>query len=284
MEKRSIMPRVLVGALTWGVLTAMAASGHAQLVLYDNFQAPRIDPDKWRGQETFAAGDNPNAEALRRIQNAQLRLSLTTYGETFADTGLQTGRFGLKVTHPAVVTALQAQVTVQSAVVQTCAENPAAPRARAQMTGFFFNDGTSLRLGDATGDISAGIQKVRDRALGNRIEAFVSRCADFDCFSNPNVAGVTFTTTWRVGTPTTLEIIWQPAQDRFRFRVLTNTGAQEVQTLSYAGLVRDNEVPQALDFKRIVVTNSAENCSAGPTRAAMTILVDNVRVNAEAVP
>jgi hypothetical protein len=79
-------------------------------------------------------------------------------------------------------------------------------------------------------------------------------------------------------------MVWQPEDDRFRFRVTTSTGAKETQMLSYAGLLADDDLPQGIDYKRIVVNNSAENCKAGQIKTSMDVLIDNVRLNAEAVP
>ena len=69
-----------------GVLATGADVSQAQLVLYDNFTATQIDPTKWRGNESFFAGDNPNAEAQRHIANGKLRVVLTTHGGTLTNT------------------------------------------------------------------------------------------------------------------------------------------------------------------------------------------------------
>lgn len=45
-------------------------------------------------------------------------------------------------------------------------------RTRAQPLGFFFNDGSNLRLSDGTGDVLAGLQLQRDSTSGDRIMAF----------------------------------------------------------------------------------------------------------------
>jgi hypothetical protein len=266
-----------------GVLATCADGSQAQLVLYDNFAATQIDPTKWRGNEGFFAGDNPNAEAQRHIASGKLRVVLTTHGGTLTNTSTQTGRNGLKFPHPNPITTIQTTVHVKSATVQDCPANSSSSVARAQISGFFFNDGSSLNGDDATGDVRAEFHKQQTSTGAKEFVAFVLRCNDFDCFSSTTVATETFNTTWEVGETDTMQLTWEPAKDRFRFKVIPSTGPTEEKILSYTGLA-DDSPPQDSDVKRIGIANNAENCSTGPVEVSMEAHFDNVKLNTDAVP
>ena len=276
----------IITIMMCGVIAVFIGVSHAQLVLYDDFAAPRIDPEKWRGTEGFSPSGNPNMEALRHIQNGQLRVLLNTSGETYANSGSQSGRFGVEVRDGGAVTAMQAKVTVKNAVAEACTANSSATsRARAQLFGFFFNDGSSSGLGDGTGDISAGIQLQRDSKSGDQIIAFVNRCDDFGCTLVSSVtSSVTFTASWTINQPVTLQIVWDSANHRFRFKAIPNTGAAEAKDISYAGLLPGTAPSRRVDDKRLVASNSVANCVAGRREASMEVLFDTVKLNAAAVP
>jgi hypothetical protein len=281
--KNAVTKQIVFIIVICGVLTTMVTASWAQLVLYDNFSGARVNPEKWRGTEGSNPSGNPNTEAVRTLASGQLRLFLDSYGETFATTGTQTGRFGLEVREPGPVTAMQASVTIRAAIAQDCPANSAANRARAQLVGWFFNDGTGSGLGDATGDIRAGISMIRDSKNGDRISVFIDRCTDSGCTSTATVASEVLTTIWTLNQPHTLQMVWNPAQNRFRFRVTPNAGAAEAVDLSYAG-VADTTLPRRIDDKRLEVSNTAANCTSGRTESLMDARFDNVRLNTEAVP
>lgn len=285
MDRSSIGRLIIVVVVVFGAMLAYAGVGHTQLVLFDNFNGTRIDPEKWRGQEFFSTstGDNPNAEAVRSIQNRKLRVRLTTYGGTDVNTGRQTGWFGLAVTHPELATAMEATVTIKDAVVQDCAANSSHTIARAQLGGWFFNDGTSTGAGDWTGDFRATIQKHRSSRSGDLILAAIARCANPECRAETNVKEVVLNTTWELDKADRLRIVWDPAHDRFLFKVITSTGVVESKALSYAGL-SDADPPQGKGYKRLIVVNSAPNCTVGRKEASLEAFFDNVRLNPEAIP
>jgi hypothetical protein len=78
-------------------------------------------------------------------------------------------------------------------------------------------------------------------------------------------------------------MVWNPAQNRFRFRATPNAGEAESVDLSYAG-VADTTLPRRIDDKRLEVSNTAANCISGRTESLMDARFDNVRLNTEAVP
>jgi hypothetical protein len=262
------------------VLTGMPAQALEPLVLYDDFNATRIDPAKWSGTEGFAAPRNPNAEALRMILGGALRVQLTTYGNTSADSEAQHGRFGLVLANPVPVTAMAAKVTVFRAEAEACAANPAASRARAQLLGFFFNNGSSTGPTDRTGDILAGMNKDLDRD-GRSIVAFISRCLDTACTSSPTLVSHVFAATWSPRHPDTLQLQWDREGQQFLFAVNPGAAGEETAALSYPA---SDAFPAVQAFKAIRASHSAANCAEARKQVSMTATFDDVLINESAAP
>jgi len=248
------------------------------LTLYDDFNKKPINPAKWSGSEGSAGPAAPNTEAARKLAGKRLSISLTGWGRTDSNTGnggSQSNRLG--VTNPGPVTTIQADVTVKKATVVGCSANTTSTRARAQVIGGFFNDGTSTGPGDRTGDIYAGIQSTRDSLLGNPIEAFINRCTNANCSTFTTASAVNFTATWVQGVANTLSVQWDKPNKRFIY-TLNPGGSQEQHILTYT--LSDANAP-VVDFKQLSATNSAASCT-GPaprTYAIMQALFDNVMVN-----
>jgi hypothetical protein len=275
MRKPLIVTALLIVSL---MLLGFAGVSQAQLVLYDDFNVKPINPAKWSGSAGSAGPAAPNTESARKLAAKQLYIALTLWGRTDSNTGnagVQSNR--LDVTNPVPVTAIQADVTVKSVKVVGCAANPTATRARAQIVGGFFNDGTSPGAGDRTGDIIAGTQSVRDTLFGDRIEAFINRCTNATCTTFTGLAFQVFTATWTQGVADTLRLEWDPANDRF-IHTVNPGGVNEIITLTYT--VPDANAPVA-NFKQVAAGNSAASC-LGPaprTSATMKALFDNVMLN-----
>jgi len=269
--------RTFLAAVAALLLLGVPGQSQAQLVLYENFNVKRIDPSKWQGGE-FEVSGAPNTETARRIEDGKLELSLTSYGSTGSDSGtagITSTRLG--VTNPAAVTTLQAAVTVMSATVNGCAANMmTATRARANLFGSFFNDGTSPGAGNLTGDIRAVLHKVRDSILGDRIEAFLNRCTDLACSSSTQLGFQVFTTVWEKEEADTLRVQWDPDNKRFLYSVNPGTGGEETIALGYA--VSD-ALPPVSAFKQLSVGSSVANCTTGRPSATIKARFDNVRVN-----
>jgi hypothetical protein len=251
---------------------------HAQLVLYDDFSAKPINPAKWSGSESSAGSAAPNTESARKLAGKQLSISLTTWGRVDSDTGnagLQSNRLG--VTNPVPATTLQADVTIKKAKVVGCTANTTSTRARAQVQGSFFNDGTSPGAGDRTGDIIGNIQIHRDTNTGDQIAAFITRCTNAGCTSFTNPSSVTFTASWVHGVANTVRVEWDKSNKQFIY-TLNPGGSQEQHILTYA--FSDANAPVS-NFKHLTVSNSAASCMGPAPRAYanMKALFDNVMVN-----
>jgi hypothetical protein len=168
-------------------------------------------------------------------------------------------------------------VTVKSAKVLGCAANTSSTRARAQVLGGFFNDGTSPGPGDRTGDILAGIQSHRDTITGDEIVGSITRCTNANCTTFEVPAFVVFTASWVKGVANTLSVQWDQPNKQFIYTVNPG-GSQEQHILPYA--FSDTAAP-VVDFKFLLANNSTANCMGPAPRANATIkaLFENVMVN-----
>jgi hypothetical protein len=271
---------IIAGMVVFGAMIVLATVSHAQLMPftpYEDFKGEKVEPERWRGHESFEGFPNPNRDARRTLKQGELVLSLTTSGETDSDVGKMRGRFGLEITRPIIVTAMQADVNIEDAVAQLCSGHLTASIARAQVVGAFFNDGWSTGPDDQTGDIIAGIQKQHDTD-GDTVVAFIKRCTDADCESTLLVASHTFVNTWKRKHTDTLRLQWDPTTFEFHFTVNPGTITEEYIVLSSYPYFPNAPGP-GLDFKRLQVTNDAVNCTEGRRETSMGVFFDNVQIN-----
>ena len=281
------MRRLLVPTLCGLVGLLLLSPPHAYALtesIYDDFESGLINPDKWYGGQGDPGADTPTAEVARLIiptpqnpTNHALALVQFAYGSTADNVGLAPGnttRLRLSQ-NPNAIVLLQADVTIQSVLTQPSAANMNnGPRARAQLHGAFFNDGTSSGPGDETGDIFATIQMVQDSLTGlQTIEAFFSRCTDSECNNSTTTNAPAFTTTWAVGETHTLVAWWDPANKRFIFVVDPFGPAPEAHGLGYT--FATTNVP-GFGLKELRVRSTGANCTAGRTLSAIFATFDNV--------
>jgi len=275
--------------LAFSVLISLFTLGHpsvssAQLTLYDDFGGGIIDPERWFGTGQDGGVANPTTEVVRAIKSGRLQLRLNQYGSENSDSGTSTGQVRLNIPNGGSITTLQAIVTVTSADVGACATNPSTTvRARAQVDGGFFNDGSSTGPADRTGDIIAGIQKMSDTALGNVIQAFIVRCTNASCSATGAVAGSgsqVFTTAWAPNQSHALTVQWDAANHQFIYSVRHALrtflfGKTETITLPY---VESDAHAPVVPFRQLVVNNSAANCTGGQQHAFMDVFFDQVMI------
>jgi hypothetical protein len=272
---------VLTLAVFIGLLATMTGQSHAQFVLYDNFDSGSINPQKWNGfifDGGFAA---PSAEWIRTIETGQLHLTLVSYGGTTSDTGGVFAGQGLNMKDLGVsggtgfITGIKALVTILAAEAEACAANasPEKTDPRVQLSGRFFNDGTSTGVNDQAGDVQAFLIIVKDGFGNNRINAGLQRCTNAACSSQSGIGGSQFTTTWLPNVALAVKLVWQNANGKFRFVVNS-----EVQDIFYpVGLTAAG--PPVRDTKQVFVLNQVENCTAGRKKAKMDALIDQVKVS-----
>ena len=268
--RRCVLPITLLGTF---VLTYPTVSD-AQLVRYDNFAGPLIDPSKWFGSAQSGGPANPTTEIVRQISAAGLlELRLNQYGLSNSDNGTSDGFVRLRVTNPAPITTLQAKVIVASASAEACPTNSFPGLAQAEILGRFFNDGSSTGPSDQTGDIHAGIVKSSfGTATGNTIDAYITRCSDSTCSSVSLVATQRFVTTWAPGQPHTLRLEWDSANTQFVYSVL----GTETIAIPYT---QSDTNPAVAPFRMLAVHNRAVNCTGSQKHAFMDVFYRNVKVN-----
>jgi hypothetical protein len=269
---------------TWwlglGLIISLAVPGiiwGRELVLYDRFERPRIEPDKWFGSETR----RPSAilEASRFVKGGKLYLIAVGYGDAGSNAGRQTGSFGLGVKTPRSITALQAELTVTNVMAQTCAANAESTQARAQLVGFFFNDGSGSQRekGDLTGDVVAVLEKVADSRDGHFLRAIVLRCTSWTCSQGQTIKAFIFQRKWTLSEPDVLRIEWEASKSQFVFSVNPGVEGEETRRIAYGPALQPHP-PSQRQLQRIRVRHHGANCQAGRRAALMTVAVDEVYV------
>ena len=285
----AMVRRVVTAVCAAAILALLAGPGHAQFVLYDSFGTGVIDETLWTGASAEGTFNAPTAEYRRLVENASLRLTLVSWGNTSSDSGVVVSRQGLNMKQlgtlggSGFVNGLSARVTVLDADAQDCPGNSSdVSRARAHLIGWFFNDGAG-GPGNATGNILAALHVQKDNDGVNRIEADLYRCPNPDCIGglliplsgNP----ATFATTWSPNVALNLKLVWDQANGRFKFTVTDPlTLDAEVQIITYAGTVTDAGPPTSFDFKAVRVQNYVENCTAARKMSKMDAVFDNIKV------
>jgi len=275
MKRDELAPLGWWTVLGLSVLLASAslASGD-EFVLHDHFDdAHRIRPDKWVGSETRRS--NWVLEASRFVAGGKLHLSAVGYGGMASNRGRETGSFGLGVQTSRPITALQAELTVIQAMAETCAENAESTQGRAQLVGFFFNDGSRSRKGDLTGDVVAVLEKVADSWDGYFIRAIVLRCTSWTCTTGETIKALLFRRQWTLSQPDVLRMEWEPLDSQFVFTVNPGAEGEEMRRIAYDTAIRPSTSPP-VQRQRIRVRHHGANCQGGRRGVLMTVAVDDV--------
>lgn len=269
--------RILVGILSISALWLWPVPGqasHEGFELYDDFSSPTILSRRWSG------GESPGGqEVARMVRSGQLLMRLRREGGTASDvgtTGLTTNR--LSHPNPATVDQIQADFTVQSVTLTSCAANASIGRSRpAALALTRFNDGTSTGPEDRTGDHIASIaaQRLSTGGRGLSVIASWARCADATCSTSDFITLTTLGTV-QVGQTFTVRVIWDEPNNQFLYGL--NDGADVALTYDVS-----DTAPAVVPLASVVVAQDPQNCTTGPTVADSTGAVDNVMVNTSGV-
>jgi len=249
-------------------------------VLYDDFSSGIIDPAKWYGSSVDGNFSGPMAEMSRRIEGGQLRLMMTNYGNTLSDSGTTTGRIDLRpkltgvLGGPGFIVGMQANATILASRIQKCGANTSTGGARAQMLGFFFNDGTSTGPDDRTGNIIGFINMQKNAPpLDNQvITAGISRCLIASCEQSTTLASQTFDATWALNETVTLRLVWKKANGKFTF-----VAKGETHDIFYPGGLIDSG-PPITSFNALRASNFVENCAVGYKKGVTDVVFDGFSV------
>jgi hypothetical protein len=270
-----IMPnriqKVLTGgrrALIVGVFLALTAPvAEAQLVVYDDFAAPRIDETRWLGRQlvTRSGGTGSLLEIQREVTNAEsLVLQTRVVGGTGSGTGLFTVDNALAFRHPNALSEITFDVTVRGLDVTGCAME-SGTEASARGVFPLFNDGI--------GDIIAIIGVTRSSVSSARaaeldaVASLVHRTPDGDI-----VLGVVSLGSVTQGQNVKLRTRWDAARNRVRF----GRDAEAMTGIEYTNPVVSSPGKAR---KYLAATSTVSDCAEGGSAAAVVAAFDNVRVN-----
>ena len=252
-----------------------AAQAAAPTVLYDNFTAALINPAKWVGGESDAAG--ANLENLRHIVGNRLHLYARGAGASGFNFGTRYGSNALSFRNPNPVTAIKASVWANSATITNCPGNPDVGLVRSRLGGTFFNASPSPIPGDSTYDVLAQIRVQRasnstDAPNVVRVRYSVSLCLDSDCNGSTTLGSAELGPPVNPGQKVTLSLEWDKANKRFIFR-----RDALVAVVKYT--LADASAP-GFSFKNLQVSYYVVNCaSATPPTAAIDAYFDDVYTN-----
>jgi hypothetical protein len=231
------------------------------LVSFDKFPGPFIDPQKWKGFEE-ADEDGTNAEAVRQIVNGQLSLQLRSYGDGTSDDGTSDGASGLTIRDPRGISQIAFDAKAPTVILNGCPANSDSTFGGiAGAATFFYDD-------DDCGDVTAFIYLGRSTSIptpANRLEVRGEVAGNW-CGT---IAEVDLGTIAQ-GATARLSMEWDPNMDEIRFRL--NQRPVEVVLVPGAEDSPDD------DFKGIAAFGEVENCTAHETSAYTKGTIDNVSI------
>jgi len=265
---------VFAGILALGLVMSVClsynvyAQSSTNLVLYDNFASPSIDPKKWLGVDC-----DPTAlrDTVRCVVADEFPWSsglLHLYGKAYALTNTDIGGngcpFGLQFPNPAAVTEISFTVVVDKMEPIGCATNSSQSAAVAEFRGRFFN--TEVPPTSQLGDIESVIGVGRTGTdTGNQltVSAFYTRCDDANCRARTSLDYRVLGSVYP-GEQTTVRIKWDQPNHRFVYQL--NRQPEVVSPYT----VPDVSAPFFGPIKHIDITHVVPNCTTTP-RPVVTV-------------
>lgn len=238
------------------------ANSQAQLMLYDNFSSPSIDPSKWIGVDC-----DPTSlrDTTRRVVteesdsgNGLLHLFGAAYAFTNTDSGGTGCPFGLGFANPASVTDISFTVTVQKMVAIGCVTNSSPSIGSVELRARFFN--TENPPTSQLGDVETVIGPSRvSTDTGNQftVVALYTRCDDSFCNSRTTLDYRVLGTVYP-GQRARIRITWDQLNHRFIYRL-----NQQPEVIS-PYTVSDVSAPFFGPFRDIDITHVVPNCTTSP--------------------
>jgi hypothetical protein len=248
------------------------------LVLYDDFETVKIEPDKWFGSESSLGA----RETIRGVANGQLRIMERLYGYTGTNSGGVPGTQRLYFMYPDTIKTIKATVKVAKFETIGCDANSSYySYAAAYLQGYFFNTAsTAPPPGNSTNDVMARIG-IRARTNTHvqpeelQVVGIVSHCTDSQCNSATTI-DLKDLGPIAVGQKVTLYMKWEKSNHRFVFR--RDTAAKVYS--AYDVKLYPDKSPPGYNGKRLRVEAGAANCSDSPRPvASMDAYFDNVYIN-----
>jgi hypothetical protein len=263
------------------VLFGMPGYAAERLVPYDDFNATSINPDRWLGAQSSSAFPHWGTEAIRQIQDHQLRLMYRSYGSTTAATGTIRSEFTLMVRNSAAVTAMQAAVTVTDAVATGCPGSGENTVTRAGLGGRFFGGAASTPEGEVR-DMVAFIGITRLSGAPDPADVFQAQSIVFYCANRPCTVGLTLHSRdlgpIKRGETARLRVQWDRTHGQFIFQ-------RDEQPEVFAKYAVSEIVPAGNPSKLLNAMQFVPDCTATPRPMAfIDALFDDVMVNESAAP
>jgi len=261
----------VTAALAAQALTAPAVQAAEPFKVYDKFSNPSIDPSRWF-----------DTEKARFIKNGALHIMQRTWGNTASDFNFTTFNWASSFTNSQYITQIRARVTVDGVESSPCPANSLVGDARARIAGNFFNTGTASP-GSMVNDVFAQLRLIRlsnssDPAGTLRVQGLASVCSNVDCSASVTIDPVVDLGTVTVGTPTTLQLVWDQAARTFQF---SRDGAPP-GTVTYTYPTSN---PPGVTNKQMGTRVNAPNCFSAPrVNGMIDARFDNVSVNQTALP
>ena len=263
------------------VLIGVPGDAVEPLVLYDDFNATHIEPDKWFGGEFSVPFPGASTEASRQIQDHRLRLVYRSFGQTDSDSGRPRHELMLRFRDPAAVTTIQATVQVIDLATTGCPGNPEATVAWAMLGGRFFGSAASTPEGEVR-DMVAFIGIMGMSGATGQPDIVQARAVVFYCANRPCTDGLQLHRRdlgpVKRGEVARLRIQWDRPNQRFIFQ---RDDAPEV----FAPYAVADTAPPSIAVKLLDALHFVPNCTATPRPMAyIDALFDEVMVNKSAAP
>ena len=270
---KTMVTRLVSGAFILAILISPVWA--VDLVLYDDFNAKLINPDKWFGRVSGSSG-NELFETIREIKGNRLHLLGRGYGRTDIGSGGSASGVQLFFSNPNFV-AIKATLQVKNYDLVGCGDSDTGSRVRARIVGSFFNTTDAPTSGSLENDVWAQIRLQRNANSSDSpkvllVLADVFRCTDSTC-TGFETLGAGDLGTANVGEKVTLRLEWDQTKHQF---IAQRDNEPEV-FLPYS--VSDTSTPGA-KFRRMEVTQTLTNCTAQPRPVGfMDAYFDDVFVN-----
>lgn len=270
---KTIKSSLFLIALT--VISANSVWAAEPLVLYDDFNAKLLNPDKWFGRISGTSGSEL-LETVREIKGNRLHLLGRGYGRTDTDSGLSLGQVQLFFTNPNT-TAMKATIQVKDYELVSCGASDTNSRVRVRIVGSFFNSSTNTTPGNFENDVWAQVRLQRNANSTDTPNVFkvfsdIFRCTDATCNGSETISTADLGTA-KVGEKVTLRLEWDQASKRF----IAQRNNEEEVSLFYT--VSDTQSP-SVKFRRIETSQFLANCTTQPRPAGfINAYLDNVFVN-----
>ena len=254
--------------LVIGTLLALSAPAvEAQLVVYDDFSAGRIDETRWLGRQlvTNDGGTGSLLEIQREVTNAQV---LMLQARVVSGKGEVPGRYSvdnaLMFQNSNTLNEVVFDVAIRRVEVAGCT---AGADAEAGARGVFplFNDG----VGDVIAIIGVTRSSLSNAPAG---ELDVTATLVHRTDTGDTALGFVSLGSAILGRSVRLRARWDPARNRVRFQ-------RDADPLASIDYVNPVVAGPGRPRKHLAVTASVGDCSSGSASAAAVAALDNVRVN-----